>query len=390
MEKAPVATESAAPEWPELAQLLDSPDIWRSYPHVSPRLRKHLATLPEDAATALLNHLQEGEQEVLFVDNSGRVPILSLWPTDENDVALPPLEAASLCYRKRFWAECGAAAGGNREQDALKSVKRKVKRALQYVSRDEERLMKMIDGRRIALALQSELWKYRDIETPEKVLLHVEGGGEIEITLNTHLSVAENMERWFAKADKGERGLTAIAERKQALEEELSALEEGREVVAPAVKRSEQLKSAATPGGEAVTIPKRYRGLAVRLYRTDDNFLVIRGKNGKANHKILTECASPFDYWFHARGVAGAHVILRRDHPGQDVPEESVRQAAVLAGLASGFKDAGKADVMWALVKDVRKSRAPLRVPCVWIRKRIFPWFLNRSLNVNWKSFHDR
>ena len=83
----------------------------------------------------------------------------------------------------------------------------------------------------------------------------------------------------------------------------------------------------------------------------------MRGKNKKANHKLLSSGASSFDLWFHAQDGPGAHIILKRDYKDQKVPEKSMREAAALAGLFSYQKDAGQAKIMCALVKDVRKVK---------------------------------
>ena len=104
-------------------------------------------------------------------------------------------------------------------------------------------------------------------------------------------------------------------------------------------------------------LPKRYRELAVSLFRSSDGFTMIRGKNKKANHDMLSKAASPFDYWFHVEDGPSSHIILKRDHPGQDVPESTLIEAAILCGLKSYRRDDGKADIMYALVKDVRKVK---------------------------------
>ena len=70
--------------------------------------------------------------------------------------------------------------------------------------------------------------------------------------------------------------------------------------------------------------------------------------------KLLTRAASPFDYWLHAQNGPGAHVIVKRDFPAQEVPESTIDEAAALAALASHLKMAGSGDVLLCLVKDVR------------------------------------
>lgn len=81
---------------------------------------------------------------------------------------------------------------------------------------------------------------------------------------------------------------------------------------------------------------------------------MLRGKNQKANHALLTRQAGPDDLWFHAEQGPGAHVILKRNAPRQAVPEQSMREAAILAGLASHFAQAGRASIICAEVRHVR------------------------------------
>jgi predicted ribosome quality control (RQC) complex YloA/Tae2 family protein len=133
------------------------------------------------------------------------------------------------------------------------------------------------------------------------------------------------------------------------LEAELAGLREGK---APAVgvKASPRKDAGAKSGG-------KYKGLAVAVYLTDDGLTLLRGKNQKANHELLSKAASQHDLWFHARGVSGSHVVLKRDHPGLAVPEQSLRQAAAIAGLYSGYGASDTAEVICALVRDVRKVK---------------------------------
>lgn len=159
------------------------------------------------------------------------------------------------------------------------------------------------------------------------------------------------MERYFKQAAKAQRGYPHIERRRQELLRDLARVEDGTYEFHPAVQGSEAL-----PDGPPA-LPKRYRGLAVTLFRSTDGFTIIRGKNQKANHQILSQAASPFDYWFHVEDGPSSHVILKRDHPGQDVPETTLEQAAILCGLKSYRRNDGKADIMYALVKNIRKVK---------------------------------
>jgi predicted ribosome quality control (RQC) complex YloA/Tae2 family protein len=50
-------------------------------------------------------------------------------------------------------------------------------------------------------------------------------------------------------------------------------------------------------------------------------------------------------------------VILKRDHPGQEVPARSMQQAAAVAGHYSAYGGSDAAEVVCALVSDVRKVK---------------------------------
>ena len=59
---------------------------------------------------------------------------------------------------------------------------------------------------------------------------------------------------------------------------------------------------------------------------------VLVGRNNRQNDELTHKVARPTDVWLHARGVPGAHVLLRRpnDEPG-DVPAADLQFAADLA-----------------------------------------------------------
>ncbi len=63
---------------------------------------------------------------------------------------------------------------------------------------------------------------------------------------------------------------------------------------------------------------------------------------------------SMHDYWFHAQDEPGAHVILKRNFSSQKVPRTSLEQGAIIAARSSWQKQASKAQVICAQVKNVR------------------------------------
>lgn len=87
-------------------------------------------------------------------------------------------------------------------------------------------------------------------------------------------------------------------------------------------------------------------------------FEVVYGTSAAQNDKISTELADPDDFWFHAAGYAGSHVIVRNPEKLWELPREVEKYAAGLAVLHSKAKAAkGKIEVHVAWARDVKKPR---------------------------------
>lgn len=351
------------PAWPPLERATGDPDVWKEYPQLSPSLRKLLKSLPPSEAAVFYASLAKAPAVPIYVAYNGDTPVaLSAWPLTERtghaEHAGPgrvkafdsALEASAAYAEPAFFA--GLAQGESAEdRQALKSRDRRVRRGLERLEADRARLERMAGLQAQAEVLQAELYKHKNGPTPEQVTGYHPSHGVLTVELNTRMSVAENMERLFQQVAKGRRGLAVVEQRKSRLEAELARdPEAARE---PAARG----KAPAARADDRPLLSKRLRGLAVSVFTTSDGFRVLRGKNQEAGHKLLSQAASPFDLWFHAANRPGAHVVLKRDHPSQEVPERSLSEAAVLAGLASGYAAESKADVFCALVKDVRKIK---------------------------------
>ena len=350
-------------KWPELSQVQDDQEIWRNFPQISPPLRKYLRSVPmEDIATAY-GRISAGCAETFYVKNSPKRPEMPLvWPpaptkntveveleVEEHDKAL---DAASV-YGEQILFPYLEKAENNPELVKLKRDRKKHRKLMKRLDEEEQKLKGRISLKVQAEALQSELWKIANLEElPESIELNHPTEGPVTVDLDTTLSASGNMEKLFKLAAKGQRGLVHLARRKNEAAKQQAGIEIKQRSLhtdTPAKKKAE--------GPAIPTVPKKYKNLAVALFTSSDGYLIIRGKNKKANHEILSKAASPFDYWFHLSDGPSSHIILKRDHPNQEVPERTMREAAILCGLKSFMKDSGKVDIMCALVKDVRKVK---------------------------------
>lgn len=342
----------ASPEWPALEDVIDDPEIWREYPHISPPLRTTLTRLSENQAHQLYFAIASGGATTFYLTkrkDAWKPP--RLWGDQKSETFASALDAANA-YGERTLFPLMEMEDEKPGQTLLKRARKKVKRNLLRLEEEEVRLQRLADEKIKAEAMQAELYRFKDEEGLETIDVVHPTRGPMTVALNPHLSPTENMERYFKLAAKADRGFPHIERRRRELHAELERIENGTYADSPVLE-----ETAPTAQDGPPPLPKRYKGLAVSVFRSSDGFTIIRGKNKRANHDILSKASSPFDYWFHVADGPSSHVILRRDHPGHEVPETTLMEAAALCGLKSYRKDDGKADIMYALVKDVRKVK---------------------------------
>jgi len=353
--QSPPALMAAFPEelpavaaWPSVETVLNEPDIWRAYPQFSPELRRRLTALPLEQARDVTLALERGEAEGFFVELRGTTPE-AVWP-----FAWPERLRRGREVRRYDSALEAAAAFGQPlafgevvgRQDApeaatSKARARRLARSLARLDADETRMRHFLTRRADADALAATLHTLDGHVRLPEVMANFPDGAR-RLALDPALTVIENMQKCYHLAAKGKRGLVAIARRRRDLQDG------GKNVQGPG--RGAAGKRPDTPPVGP------FAGIAAHAYRTSDGFLALRGRNAKANEQLLRK-ANAFDLWLHVADGPGAHVILRRDHPGREVPPSSLREAAGLAALASYAGQATTVTVLVALVADVRRIR---------------------------------
>src|SRR5690242_9055529 len=79
---------------------------------------------------------------------------------------------------------------------------------------------------------------------------------------------------------------------------------------------------------------------------------LLVGKNSRQNEEVTFGQAAANDTWLHARGIPGAHVIVRAG--GRPIPDTTIREAAALAAYYSQARAAGSVPVDYTLQRYVR------------------------------------
>lgn len=340
-----------------------SGEVWRAYPVLTPLLRKTLPLLDPAEAAALLVDLEGGEGDLFLYEGAGGPVMLSAWPLPvalaasaqaEGGVPLrervleDPLEAA------RIFGEANALGGltAARHDAAARPFKAesvRLGRLLSKLDDEERRLRGLLAEREAAVALQGVLYLY----PPDAKLDHVDVPGEhapVRLELDPRKTVRENMAAMFHRSERGARGLAMLEERRASVRCE-RATAEGLRLAPDRQVKTETGRRGSQVRARAGSLPK-----TVQAFRSDDGFRLLRGRSAEGNAALL-RLASPHDIWMHAEDGPSAHLVIRRDHAAQEVPESTLMQAAVLVGLRSWQRDDAQARIMCAYVKDVRPVR---------------------------------
>jgi predicted ribosome quality control (RQC) complex YloA/Tae2 family protein len=106
---------------------------------------------------------------------------------------------------------------------------------------------------------------------------------------------------------------------------------------------------APQKAGKETTPPKGpYRRIPL-----GDGWEVLVGTSAAGNAAVTFDVAVADDLWLHARGVPGAHVILRTN--AATPPDEIVERAAQVAAFHSAAQNSTSVDVDVALRRHVKK-----------------------------------
>ena len=79
--------------------------------------------------------------------------------------------------------------------------------------------------------------------------------------------------------------------------------------------------------------PKPGKRLAPLRIESSDGFAIYIGRSAGQNEQVTFKIGASDDLWLHARGIPGAHVIIKNG--GREVPETTLHEAAALAAYHS-------------------------------------------------------
>jgi predicted ribosome quality control (RQC) complex YloA/Tae2 family protein len=209
---------------------------------------------------------------------------------------------------------------------------------------------------------------------------------EIEVEVDPSLSASANAQALFARYARAQRALEAVAgnigategdiaylesvaslidmaddiEHLDSVQEELEALGytgSGRFAQGPGQRGAKHREHVAgTRPREHGARGRRTETHMPSIYKSRSGHEIFVGRNNLQNDRLTLKLARGQDLWFHAKDVHGSHVVLRR-RAGEDVPEETIRAAALLAAYYSRARMSSNVAVDCTEARNVRKPR---------------------------------
>ena len=181
---------------------------------------------------------------------------------------------------------------------------------------------------------------------------------EVTIPLDPTLSAQENAKKYFDKYGKLKRTFEAVTTLLTETRAEVEHLESVQTALDMALSEEDlvQIKEELVESGY---IRRKGGGKKVKItskpyhYLSSDGFDIYVGKNNYQNDELTFQFATGNDWWFHAKGAPGSHVIVKTN--GQELPDRTFEEAGKLAAYYSKNRGGDKVEIDYVQKKQVKK-----------------------------------
>ena len=180
----------------------------------------------------------------------------------------------------------------------------------------------------------------------------------VRIPLDASKTPQENAQRYFAKYNKQKRTFEALSELIQETRDDITYLESISNALDIALSEEDlvQIKEELTETGY---VRRKYTKKKVKItsrplhYISSDGYHIYVGKNNLQNEELTFHFAVGNDWWFHAKGAPGSHVIVKSN--GDELPDRTFEEAGRLAAYYSKNRGSDKVEIDYVEKKHVKK-----------------------------------
>jgi predicted ribosome quality control (RQC) complex YloA/Tae2 family protein len=180
----------------------------------------------------------------------------------------------------------------------------------------------------------------------------------VTIPLDPTLSTGENAKKYFDKYQKLKRTYEALTVLTKETKEEIEHLSSIATSLDIALKEEDlvQIKEELIESGYI-----RRKGGTKREkvtskpfhYVSSDGYDIYVGKNNYQNDELTFKFATGNDWWFHAKGIPGSHVVVKSKN--DELPDKTFEEAGRLAAHYSQARGQDKVEIDYLQKKNVKK-----------------------------------
>ena len=180
----------------------------------------------------------------------------------------------------------------------------------------------------------------------------------VTIPLDETLSAMDNAKKYFEKYNKQKRtfeALTTLIEETKAEIDHLESISASMDI-AQTEDDLVQIKEELIEFGY-IKRKKTDKKAKIKSkpfhYRSSDGYDIFVGKNNYQNDELTFKVATGNDWWFHAKGMPGSHVIVKANN--EELPDRTFEEAGMLAAYYSNGRDAEKVEIDYLQKKNIKK-----------------------------------
>lgn len=206
--------------------------------------------------------------------------------------------------------------------------------------------------------INANIWRLEKGQKKAVLENYYDDNKEIEIALDERLSPAQNAQKYYSEYRKSVNAEIKLTELIEKGEKELIYIDSVLDSLMRSTTENEVLllrQELAEQGylrlkGGKQKPPKE---LPPMEFISSDGFKILVGRNNKQNDKLTLKTAEKTDIWLHTKDIPGSHVIICAE--GNEVPENTITEAAVLAAYHSKGKNSAQVPVDYVEVRFVKK-----------------------------------
>ncbi|MCF7800407.1 MAG: NFACT RNA binding domain-containing protein [Candidatus Marinimicrobia bacterium] len=314
-----------------------------------------VASLRHQVLTGKLNpirHQKSGEpiDSATFDSLDWLAAHYQLAGVDRSKSDIPDVVSQILHESRQSAPASGADTIRKRGKTVLTRWRRKLKKQMAEMEGiDTTRLQNQADG--LAIAIASEITS--DDSDHIRLPAHLSPTGEeLVIPLNRKLKLQENLTALYQQVRKLKSRMENHEKRVEKTRSEIDTLDTLLQSADESALKQLLEQHGERFSKESSSQPER---VPYRKFTSPSGLPILVGRGARDNDILTFKLASKFDWWFHARGVTGSHVILQT---GKQTPQHrDLVMAAQLAVRFSDAKHAGVAPVSYCQRKYLSKPK---------------------------------